>query len=132
MLEAYDMEQTPTLWTSLGFAGGIGRCQDVCGALSGGIIAIGLDCGTKLREFDAAWTRATQLSRRLYRDFEKAFGDASCLALVGPIMSDKEAMRVWRDNKVFVTHCYEYARWVVTTLVDWQEKEPVAKTGSES
>lgn len=123
MQEAYGYEQEPALWTSLGFAGGIGRCQDVCGAISGGIIAIGLDSGTKLKEFDAAWSRSSQLSRRLYRDFQQAFGHTGCLALVGPILSDKEIMRLWRENKLFLSHCYEYVKWVVTTLIDWQEKE---------
>ena len=29
------------------FGGGIGRCGSVCGALTGGIMAIGIKCGSK-------------------------------------------------------------------------------------
>ena len=121
MLEAYGMDEKANLPASLGFAGGIGRSQDVCGALTGGIIAIGLDSGRKLEKFDDAWARSSRLSRKLYRDFQAAFGSPTCIELVGPILKDKEIMEVWRETGLLKSHCYKYCEWVVSTLVEWDE-----------
>jgi C_GCAxxG_C_C family probable redox protein len=123
MLEIYGFEEEPLLWTSYGFAGGIGRCQDVCGALSGGIIALGLDSGKRLPKFEDAWERTSRLSRKLYRGFKTTFGHVDCLSLVGPIMSDKAAFERYDRGGLFLTHCCRYMEWVVRTLVDWYEKD---------
>lgn len=61
------------------FGGGIGRSEDVCGALSGGILGLGLALGRaepdqdKLRCYDAA--------KRLHSSFTRLFGSSSCREL---------------------------------------------------
>lgn len=122
MLEAYGLDEKTHLPAALGFAGGIGRCQDVCGALTGGLIAVGLESGRKLEKFDDAWARSSRLARKLYRDFEATFGSPKCVELVGPMLKDREMMEVWREHGLAKTHCYKYCQWVVSTLVDGDEK----------
>jgi C_GCAxxG_C_C family probable redox protein len=61
------------------FGGGIGRSQDVCGALTGGVLGIGAALGRtepsddKMRSYDAAGV--------LYRSFLGRFGSVGCSAL---------------------------------------------------
>lgn len=61
------------------FGGGIGRSQDVCGALTGGVLGIGAALGRtepsddKMRSYDAACM--------LYRSFLGRFGSVGCSAL---------------------------------------------------
>jgi C_GCAxxG_C_C family probable redox protein len=58
------------------FGGGIGRSEDVCGAPTGGVMAIGAclgrTCpdGDKRRSYDAA--------NRFFKDFVQALGSARC------------------------------------------------------
>ncbi len=61
------------------FGGGVGRSEDICGALSGGVLAIGAALGRseatddKKRSYDAA--------RELHDWFNQQFGSTACLAL---------------------------------------------------
>jgi C_GCAxxG_C_C family probable redox protein len=61
------------------FGGGVGRSEDICGALSGGILAIGVALGRseltedRLRSYDAA--------RELHDWFEKQFESTECATL---------------------------------------------------
>lgn len=61
------------------FGGGVGRSEDICGALSGGILAIGVALGRSepaednLRSYDAA--------RELHDWFERQFDSTECATL---------------------------------------------------
>lgn len=61
------------------FGGGIGRCEDVCGALAGGVMALGACIGRtktsedRLRSYDAA--------KLLYTSFQKRFDSVDCKVL---------------------------------------------------
>lgn len=61
------------------FGGGIGRSEDICGALAGGVLAIGIVKGRttpqedRLPSYDAAG--------RLHKMFDRQFGSTSCKVL---------------------------------------------------
>jgi len=61
------------------FGGGVGRSEDICGALTGGIMALGASLGRtspdedRLRSYDAAG--------KLYRLFLEEFSSTSCKVL---------------------------------------------------
>ena len=61
------------------FGGGIGRSEDVCGALTGGVLAIGASLGRT--EPDQDKTKCYESARALYRQFEARFGAIVCKAL---------------------------------------------------
>lgn len=61
------------------FGGGIGRSEDVCGALTGGVLAIGVSTGRTAPEEDRLHSYET--AGRLYRAFQARFGSASCKVL---------------------------------------------------
>ncbi|MFH1382056.1 MAG: C-GCAxxG-C-C family protein [Chloroflexota bacterium] len=127
MQEFYGLENDQVLWTSLGFGGGI--CgQDLCGALTGGVSAIGLDSGNKIVERDKVYDRdkayalARERTQKLYRAFQETFGHVKCLDLVGPTQSNPE-WREWRRAQgLGLTTCRKYQEFVVTTLVKWEEE----------
>lgn len=58
------------------FGGGIGRSEDLCGALSGAIMAIGACRGRT----DPAEDKASsyEAARRLFEDFVKTYGSCRC------------------------------------------------------
>lgn len=61
------------------FGGGIGRAEDVCGALTGGVLGVGIVLGRtavaedKVKSYDAAGI--------LYKSFKERFGSVDCKVL---------------------------------------------------
>jgi len=117
MQEVYGLEDERISWAALGFPGGIGRSQSVCGALTGGIIAIGLDSGRKTNDRLEAYAMASQRARRLYQGFEAAFDHTDCRSLIGP-MPDTEAWQKLRSSGLLRWKCRIYVEFVVRTLVE--------------
>ncbi len=61
------------------FGGGVGRAEDLCGALVGGVLAIGIVKGRTTPQEDRL--AAYDSARRLYRMFYEQFGSTSCRIL---------------------------------------------------
>jgi len=61
------------------FGGGIGRAEDVCGALSGGVLAIGASIGRTRPEEDRL--KSYDTARELHKMFLKGFSSTSCKVL---------------------------------------------------
>jgi len=61
------------------FGGGIGRSEDVCGALTGGVLAIGASLGRISPDSDK--TGCYDAAGALHKQFEEMFGASSCKAL---------------------------------------------------
>ena len=118
MQEVYGLEDERISWAALGFPGGMGRSQSVCGALTGGIIAIGLDSGRKTKDRIEAYAMASQRARRLYQGFEAAFDHTDCRSLIGPILDDREAWARLRSSELWRWKCPRYVEYVVRTLVE--------------
>jgi C_GCAxxG_C_C family probable redox protein len=58
------------------FGGGVGRCEDLCGALSGGVMGIGAALVRKESKEDKF--ASYNASKRLYEQFTKEFGSSLC------------------------------------------------------
>jgi len=61
------------------FGGGVGRSEDICGALAGGVLAIGAAIGRTEAEDDRL--RSYEASGRLHESFCKEFGSSQCKVL---------------------------------------------------
>lgn len=61
------------------FGGGVGRCEDLCGALSGGVMGIGAVLGRENTKGDkfASYNAA----KKMYEQYTKKFGSSSCKEL---------------------------------------------------
>ena len=88
-----------------GFGAGISRTGNICGAVSGGIMVIGLKYG-KAREGDEAATEKTRaMTRQFIREFTAKNGSISCTELLGYDMSTPEGYTAARDSGIFITKC---------------------------
>jgi C_GCAxxG_C_C family probable redox protein len=61
------------------FGGGIGRSEDVCGALIGGVLAIGVSLGRTAPEEDRL--ASYEAAGKLYKAFQAHFGSTCCKVL---------------------------------------------------
>lgn len=74
------------------FGGGVGRTkQDICGALTGGIIALGYLFGRS--EPGADWTDVSELAAKLKRRFVLEYGSTNCGALLATFGPQEDMMR---------------------------------------
>ena len=66
-----------------GFGGGMGRQGHVCGALSGGVIALSIKYGRDSGSDKEARNKTYTLVRELFNRFSEEFGCVNCLELTG-------------------------------------------------
>jgi C_GCAxxG_C_C family probable redox protein len=61
------------------FGGGVGRCEDICGALSGAVMGLGAQLGRTQGDDDRF--RSYAAARELRTNFIRKFGSSSCQEL---------------------------------------------------
>jgi len=74
--EMTSRDHTILLPSATGFGGGIGRCGCICGALAGGIIALGSVYGRKTLEDDKK--RPYRFASQLCNQFVEEYGSSCC------------------------------------------------------
>ena len=88
-----------------GFGAGISRTGNMCGAVSGALMVIGLKYGKTEANDDAATDKTRALVRKFIQEFTEKNGSVNCTALLGYDMSDPEAFSLARDSGLFLTKC---------------------------
>jgi C_GCAxxG_C_C family probable redox protein len=99
-----------------GFGGGIGRCGSVCGALTGGIMAVGIEYGTNdpgVEKRAKAYTNA----QALYNQFQKQHGSIMCRDLFKYDLSNPEQAAKARQAKVFEKVCTGLIKSVIQNFI---------------
>ena len=98
-----------------GFGAGMGR-GEVCGAISGGIIALGLEFGRnspKKQEKKAYWF-ATELLER----FEREFSHVTCRELTRCDLTTEVGRKKYADEKLWETKCRQYIETTTAIVFD--------------
>jgi C_GCAxxG_C_C family probable redox protein len=99
------------------FGAGIGRRGSLCGALTGGVLAIGIRYGTNVPQSqtrEAAYTRAQEF----YRRFQERCGSVFCRDLLGYDLTDPEGLNAARNADAFHTTCVRFVKTAVEVLAD--------------
>ncbi len=103
-----------------GFGGGIGLCGSVCGALTGGVMAIGIKYGANQPSAEER-RKCYDLSQQLYRKFEQKHGSTLCRKLVDYDLSDSMELEKAKKANVFEEKCSEYIRTVIEILIKFDK-----------
>jgi C_GCAxxG_C_C family probable redox protein len=98
MQEYLGYEDELTFKAATGFGGGVGRMGDICGALTGGVMAIGLKYGRTLQEDEKSGPETYALTEKLYGLFEQEMGSPTCYEIIKTDLRDPEARRRWVDQ----------------------------------
>ncbi len=102
--DALGLEKDAAMKIANGFGGGIARKQEICGAVAGAVMAIGLKFGRTRADDTAAHENTYKAVHAFCDAFEKKNGSLICRELLGCGM--KEA----RENGLFDTNCKRYVR----------------------
>ena len=90
---------------AFGFGGGISHSGNICGAVSGAVMVIGLKYGKAAEGDDAATEKTRALVREFIRTFIKKNGSVSCTALLGYDLSDPDDYEAAKESGLFLDRC---------------------------
>ncbi|MDP2900495.1 MAG: C-GCAxxG-C-C family protein [Candidatus Bathyarchaeota archaeon] len=119
-----------TLRIASNFGGGIAGWGEICGAVSGAAMAIGLAYGTdgdeKKTTFDDLRGRERKITQEFIESFEERWGHLGCCALLGckdctPEARAKHAEELKARGE---NHCDEYVDWAAEKTLDIVQRNP--------
>jgi C_GCAxxG_C_C family probable redox protein len=105
-----------------GFGGGIGRCGSLCGALTGGIMALGIRFGTNEPSAEKR-LQSYEFSRKFFEQFQKLNKGIFCKELTGYTLSKPEEYEKAKNENIFGKKCDNYVRNAVTILLELTESK---------
>lgn len=114
----FGLEDKTALLLAGGFGSGMGRLCQVCGALTGGFMVLGLRHGRWQEgpEHSQDTEETYRLVRLLAARFEERNGSLLCRELLGLDLNDPVQRQKAIDEGIFKTRCAGYVRDVVDML----------------
>ena len=95
-----------------GFGAGVGRSGQICGALSGAVMAVGLLKGCdKGREEREKRNAAYESVRQMVEDFEEEFGSSQCRVLTQCDFATEEGKGKYRREELHEKLCPKFIGW---------------------
>lgn len=106
--EDFGIDEVIAQKMALGLGGGIGRQGEVCGAISGGILVLGMKNGVSSMDGEAnkvAKEKVYALDQEFLRRFIERTGAVRCNDILGFDMNDPAARAEASAKGVFATRC---------------------------
>ncbi len=94
-----------------GFGGGIGHTGDICGAVTGAVMALGIRFGRSDPQDKETRDKLYLLVESFLREAEKNLGHLDCLSLIGVRLNTEEGLKRYRRENL-----REKCRLIVTTV----------------
>jgi C_GCAxxG_C_C family probable redox protein len=98
------------------FGGGIGRCGSVCGALTGGVMALGIKYGTNEPSLEKL-LEAYKKAQEFYKQFERQHGSVLCREIIGYNLSDPKELDEALKARIFEEKCANFVKNAVEILL---------------
>lgn len=117
MQDFWDVEDALEPKVASAFGGGIGGRGSLCGALTGGVIAIGLRHGSNAANPEERKV-AYALALRLYTAFQKDCSSVYCRELIGYDLTDPRELEKARNSGIFKERCIHFIESALRTLAD--------------
>ncbi len=114
-----------------GFGGGMGGSGEVCGAVTGGILALGLKYGRGGQQEKSVAQHAYQKTGELMAAFERVHGSCVCRTLLcGCDLRTPEGMQRFREEGLYQKVCVGCVRTVGEILAGMLE-DPTGQAPAE-
>jgi C_GCAxxG_C_C family probable redox protein len=102
------------------FGGGIGRRGSLCGALTGAVMAIGLEHGTN-KTVLIEKEKAYQIALKFYDQFVEECGSPFCRELIRYDLTNPEELERMRKSNVREEKCSHFVKKAVEILISLEE-----------
>jgi C_GCAxxG_C_C family probable redox protein len=103
------------------FGGGVARRGQVCGAVTGGLMALGLAQGA---DSPAGKEEAYRLGQDFIKRFETFHKSILCRELLGYDINTPQGHQQARDSGAFITLCPQFVEHAAEIVQDMLEKKP--------
>ena len=101
---------------SQGFGAGVGRSDEICGSLSGAIMAIGLRYGAIRGDDAAAKENTYAIVHQFVEKFKTRHGSVACTDLIGYDLSDPQQYAEAKAHHAATERCPTFVRDAVTLV----------------
>ena len=99
-----------------GFGAGMGRRQQTCGAVTGGVMVIGAKYGKDADRTDLDKEKTYQMVVDFIRAFEEKHSTTECRELLGCDLTTVEGKRHFEESHLHSTVCVECVKDAVTIV----------------
>ena len=103
--ECFGLDRNQALRVAAAFGGGMSRAGETCGAVTGGLMAIGLYAGSTDPEDKAAKEHTYALGQLFMARFRDRFTNLDCRCLLGVDLSQPGANQTARDQGLYKSVC---------------------------
>jgi C_GCAxxG_C_C family probable redox protein len=111
-----DIEEGAALRTAGALGGGMARMGETCGAVSGGLMVVGLRHGMTRAGDTSQKDRAYAAGLEFVNEFRRRFGAMRCQDLLGVDLSQPGGLQQARDSGVFEARCPLFVTGAVEIL----------------
>jgi C_GCAxxG_C_C family probable redox protein len=108
--QMYDLNQRAALKVSSAFGGGMGHNDEVCGAVSGALMVIGLKYGRTEADDREAKENTYALARKFANSFKSIYGSIRCTDLLGCNLSTEDGVINAKEKNLFETLCVGFVK----------------------
>jgi C_GCAxxG_C_C family probable redox protein len=108
--EHYGLNREVALRISGGFGGGIGRMGEICGAVTGAIMVIGLRYSSTNAKDKEARQKTYERVREFVENFKSRNKTICCRELINCDISTPEGFKRAMDEKIIATRCPNFVR----------------------
>jgi C_GCAxxG_C_C family probable redox protein len=114
--EPLGIPEQDALRVAAGFGGGMGRLQEVCGAVTGAFMVIGCRHGMLHPEDVAARDRTYDFVQQFDQRFRALHGSTNCRELLGCDLRTAEGKKEMKEKNLSKLRCARYVRDAVTIV----------------
>ena len=104
----FGLDEKQSLKIASAFGGGVCRKGDTCGAISGGLMAIGLKHGMSENTDTFSKDKTYELSNIFIEEFKKIYGTIMCRELLGYDLSKLEEVNAHKEKNSGTNLCPQY------------------------
>lgn len=124
--EDHGLDEETALRISTGFGSGMGRLCEICGALAGGCMVIGLEHGKVISDGSKYGTETEttyRLTAEMAHRFQARNGAIRCRELLGLDLSQEHDRQRALEEGIFANQCGMYIQDVVEIVEDLLREE---------
>ena len=111
------MSEETALKIACGLGAGMGRKEEICGAVTGGILVLGLRHGRGSKDDRSAMELTYVKTRELMDQFSGRHGTVVCRSLLnGCELMTEEGQRYFKENELLIKTCTPCVESVVEIL----------------
>lgn len=107
----FNLDENTALRLMSPFGGGISHTDNICGAVTGGIAAIGLHLGHSAHDDEESKAKCNEATRKFINEFKKKYGCTSCSGLINYNLSNSRELEEARNSGIFKTKCTELVEY---------------------